>query len=160
MLAVRLALAMAFTLCAASAQARNVVADTAQIAAILKAMGRTAEVSVVSGKPFIKSKTANDYTFLMFFAGCTSGTSSGCKSVQLYGGFTPNTKPTQQQINDYARDNRWGRCYLDKDGDPAIEMDIDLEQGGMSEELFKDNIAYWDAAMKHFADVVVLHTAK
>ena len=53
MLAVRLALAMAFTLCAASAQARNVVADTAQIAAILKAMGRTAEVSVVSGKPFV-----------------------------------------------------------------------------------------------------------
>jgi Putative bacterial sensory transduction regulator len=153
-IALATALALAVPLAATPAQARNVVADTAQIAALLKALGRTAEVSEVSGKPYIKSKTAGDFTFLMFFAGCTSG-SSGCKTIQLYAGFTPNRKPTQQQINDHARNNRWGRTYIDGDGDPVIEMDIDLEQGGMSEELFKDNIAYWDAAVKHFAEVIM-----
>ena len=35
-----------------------------------------------------------------------------------------------------------------------VEMDIDLEVGGMSRELFIDNIAYWDSIMVKYADFV------
>lgn len=144
----------ALQLAAVPAHAGAIVADTQQVATVLKAIGWKAEVSSVSGKPYIKSVTTKGYTFLMFFANCTSG-STGCKTVQLYAGFSPKQKPTLQQINDYAKSNRWGRCYIDKDGDPAIEMDIDLEQGGMSEALFKDNLEYWDAAVNGFAGEVM-----
>ena len=57
-------------------------------------------------------------------------------------------------MNEYASINRFGRVYLDSDGDPVVEMDIDLEAGGMSEALFADNIAYWDAIMTNFSSWV------
>lgn len=146
--------ALATSLAAVPAQAGTIVADTQQVSTVLKEVGWTAEISAANGKPYIKSATTKGYTFLMFFAGCTSG-STGCKTVQLYAGFSPKQKPTMQQINDHAKNNRWGRCYIDKDGDPVIEMDIDLEQGGMSEALFKDNLEYWDAAVNMFAGEVM-----
>lgn len=55
-------------------------------------------------------------------------------------------------MNSYAAENRFGRIYLDKDRDPVIEMDVDLEAGGMSKELFMDNLAYWEAIMVGFAE--------
>jgi hypothetical protein len=41
-------------------------------------------------------------------------------------------------MNLYAARTRWGLSYLDHEGAPTIEMDLDLENGGLSEELFID----------------------
>ena len=130
--------------------AKQVTADVAQIAAILQKEGYQAKVAG-EGSDVRIDTAMGGYTMAVYFYGCDDK-GKGCKSVQFYAGFNPKTNPTLQAMNDYARDNRWGRVYLDKDGDPVIEMDVDLEVGGMSEELFLDNIAYWDTIMGKFAD--------
>lgn len=144
------AAALALSAFASPAVAANVVADSQQIAALLKDKGYKAEIKTDgAGDPYIRTASGG-YNFSIFFYGCDKGTQ--CKSVQFYAAFTPATKPTLQEMNEYAGQNRWGRVYLDKDGDPVIEMDVDLEQGGMSEALFVDNFQYFEAVANKFSE--------
>ncbi|MBN8501432.1 MAG: YbjN domain-containing protein [Sphingomonadales bacterium] len=137
------------------ANAKNVVADVDQIASVLQSAGYKAEIKESAeekGNRYIRS-SASGYNFTILMYGCDE-TYKNCKSVQFYTAFTSKRPPTLDQMNTYARQNRWGRVYLDKDGDPAIEFDLDLEVGGMSEALFLDNIAYWESIMVGFAKFV------
>jgi hypothetical protein len=139
----------------APAEARNVTADIAQINELMKRDGYTVEVKTEGGESHLTASRGKDsYSFEVFFYGCDEKTMKNCKSVQFGCGFTPKTKPTLAAMNDYARDNRWGRIYLDKEGDPIIEMDVDLEKGGMSEALFLDNLEYFEAVVDRFGEFV------
>ncbi len=144
------ALALLASTLGAPLAAKPVTADVAQIVAILHKEGYQAKRVGEASEPRIDTAMGG-YTMAIYFYGCDDN-GQACKSVQFYAGFNPKTNPTLQAMNDYARDNRWGRVYLDKDGDPVIEMDVDLEAGGMSEELFIDNIAYWESILAKFAD--------
>ena len=134
------------------AAAGNVTADVDRIAAILQKEGYQAKRAGEGADPRIETAMGG-YSASIYFYGCDDK-GQACKSVQFYAGFNPKTSPTLQGMNDYSKDNRFGRVYLDKDNDPVIEMDIDLEAGGMSEELFLDNLAYWNSILGAFADFV------
>lgn len=145
------AAAAAASLAAASpASAQNVTADVDQIAEVMRAEGFQAKIDEENDYRFITSGMSG-YNFRVLPYGCEDD-GSACKWVQLRAAFAPDTKPTLAEINQYAADNFFGRYYLDGDKDPVIEMDIDLEAGGMSRELFVDNLAYWDSAMSKFAE--------
>lgn len=132
------------------AAAQNVVADPAMIAKVMRDAGYRAEIEKASdGSPFIQSSSGG-YPFRLFFFGCEDDFTD-CDTVQLFAGFKSDRSPSLQEMNTYSRDNRWGRVYIDEEDDPVIEMDIDLEDGGMSAELFKDNLEYWDTIMGKFA---------
>lgn len=149
-----LIMAVAASLATPSAAA-NVIADVDQVAAALKRGGYTVEIKETKDGRFIRSTRGKEnYEFSVFFYGCDANTTRNCKSVQLYAGFSPKTKPTLEALNAYASDNRWGRIYRDDDGDPVVEMDIDLEKGGMSEALFLDNLEYFEAVMDRFGEFV------
>ena len=45
---------------------------------------------------------------------------------------------------------RFTRAYLDKEGDPMLAMDVDLDDGGMSAALFIDNIEFWTTQLGIF----------
>jgi Putative bacterial sensory transduction regulator len=137
---------------AGPAMARNVTADISQIAALLKSKGETLEIKSAADDPYIRV-TGEGYDYSIFAYGCDDK-DANCKSVQFYAAFNPKVSPELQAMNDYARDNRWGRIFLDKEGDPAIEFDVDLEKGGMSEALFLDNVAYWEAIIDKYGDFV------
>lgn len=137
---------------AAPAIAKNVTADINQIAALLTKNGEKVEIKSVNEVSYIRV-TRDGYDYSIFTFGCDDN-DRNCKSVQFFSAFNPKVKPTLEAMNLYARDNRWGRIYLDKVGDPVIEFDVDLEAGGMSEALFLDNIAYWEAVIKKFGDFV------
>ena len=140
---------------AAPAQARNVTADVAQISDLMKRNGYSVEIKTEKGESHITVQKGKDsYAFEIFFYGCTENTMQNCKTVQFGSGFTPKTKPTLAAMNEYARDNRWGRIYLDNVGDPIVEMDVDLEKGGMSEALFLDNIEYFETVIGRFGEFV------
>ena len=142
-------LAAMAALAATPALARNVVADVDLIADVMKASGRTAEIKDVKGERFVSAE-GGGYTYMILPFGCDDA-GKGCKSVQFFIAFNPKTSPSLEAMNKYARDNRWGRIYLDKDGDPAIEFDLDLEKGGMSDALFLDNVEYWEAILGAYA---------
>jgi hypothetical protein len=77
-----------------------------------------------------------------------------CKNVMFSAWFDSESPPSLEAMNLYSARTRWGPSYLDHEGDPTIEMDLDLEDGGLSEELFFDNIEYWDGALNRFANFV------
>ena len=137
------------------ASAQNVVADIDQLGRVMKSGGYTLETKSDGGVPYLRAeRSKNSYAFSVYLYGCDEGTARNCKSVQFYSGFSPKKKVTLDAMNQYARENRWGRIYLDKVGDPAIEMDVDLEKGGMSEDLFLDNLEYFETVMNEFAKFV------
>ncbi len=138
---------------AAPASTANVVANPAQIVAVMRKAGYTVELKGEKDGTYIRASKGKDaYNINVSFFGCDEKTVVNCKSVQFYAAFNPKTKPTLEAMNDYAARHRWGRIYRDKENDPIIEMDVDLEQGGMSEALFLDNLEYFEAITARFAD--------
>ena len=136
---------------AGQAQAQTVTASAESIASVLRANGYQAEVGKGSdGDPMIRSG-AGGSKFTMLFFGCTKG--QDCTSVQFYTGYT-GTSADVKKVNQWNATKRFGRAYIDKDGDPVIEMDVDLDEGGMSRKLFEDNLAVWSALVGSYKNYV------
>ena len=139
-------------LTATSAMARNVVAKADQIAAVLKSSGRTAEVKNAGGERYVLAEVSG-HKYAILALGCDDE-GELCKSVQFFAAFEPENRPTLESMNNYARNLRWGRIYLDNEGEAILEFDLDLEKGGMSSALFLDNVAKWEAMVSGYAKFV------
>ena len=59
------------------------------------------------------------------------------QTLQAYFGLT-GTAANVNSINEWNKSKRFGRAYIDADGDPCVELDYDLE-GGVTD----DNIKVW-----------------
>ena len=57
-------------------------------------------------------------------------------------------------MNQWNAENRFGRGYLTDEGSARIEMDVDLDDGGLSRELFIDNLEFWVLVMSRFEDYI------
>jgi len=66
----------------------------------------------------------------------TSG-GAECQSVQYHAGFT-DQKLDAEQIDLWNREKRFVRAYIGTDGDAVLEMDVDVEPGGIDRKLFVD----------------------
>ena len=144
-----LAVAIAATsLVAGVAHADAVVAtNPATIVKVLQDEGYKAELTKdESGDPLIRSSSSGT-SFAIFFYGCTKG--KDCKTVQFFAGFT-DRKPSLERINEWNSKKRFGRAYISDKGAARVEMDVDLEVGGMSSALFADNLEYWVATLSAF----------
>ena len=53
--------------------------------------------------------------------------------------YSSTAKATLRQINDWNIKRKFCKAYLDNDGEPALDMDLDLE-GGVTEARIKDAI--------------------
>lgn len=137
------------------AVAAGVVANPSQLSPVMKKAGYTVEQKSEGAEIWLRASNGKEsYPFSVLFYGCDDKTTANCKSVQFYSNFTPKKKLTLEAMNDYARDNRWGRIYIDKQSNAVIEMDVDMEDGGMSEALYLDNLEYFEAMMDRFATFV------
>ena len=56
-------------------------------------------------------------------------------------------------MNDWNRDNRWARAYVDKVNDPWLEYDVDLTPGG-TYEMLNDEFAIWRDTLGRFHKIV------
>ena len=101
------------------------------------------------GDPLITSAVGGT-TFQIFFYNCKEH--ANCATVQFHSGYDLKTAPSLELINEWNRNNRFGRAFLDKENDPILEMDIDLDDGGMSPALFIDNIEFWAVVLNNFEE--------
>ncbi len=101
------------------------------------------------GDPMIRSSDGG-VDFRIFFYNCTDHTD--CRTIQFYVGYSEPTNATLETMNAWNRDNRFGRAYLGDDGIARLEMDVDLDDGGLSQALFEDNLEFWATLMSRFAD--------
>lgn len=86
--------------------------------------------------------------FIVFFYNCTDH--KACATVQFHAGYDLDKKISLERINEWNRSQRFGRAHLDKEGDPIIQMDLDLDDGGVSRLLFIDNLEFWASIVGKF----------
>ena len=143
------ALAAVATTCTvpATAQILN-VRDPELVAELLRKEGYQAKVDPKKeGEDPVITSAASGSTFGVYFYNCEKG--KNCQSIQFYAGFQ-KPKMDLARVNAWNRDKRFGRAYLDTDGDAAIEMDVNIEPGGMPRELFADNLSIWSDLIGEF----------
>ena len=104
------------------------------------------------GDPLITSAVAGT-TFQIFFYNCKEH--KDCATVQFHSGYDLKSAPSLEVVNEWNRTNRFGRAFLDKENDPILEFDIDLDDGGMSPDLFIDNLEFWAVVLNNFEEKVV-----
>lgn len=116
----------------ALAQNRMVTAENpASLVAALQAAGYKAELTKDStGDPMINS-AAGGSRFGILFYGCTNG--AKCETIQFSASWNTDKTPDPKLINDWNRTKRWTKAFIDKEGDPVIDYDLDLRAGGIPE---------------------------
>ena len=139
----------AAVLWAAPAQAQMVRGqDPASVVSALQAAGYAAKLGTDKvGDPMITSGV-NGTNFQIFFYNCVNHLN--CATVQFHSGYDLTTPVALDQINSWNRSQRFGRAYLDKENDPILEMDLDLDDGGISPLLLIDNIEFWASILGNF----------
>jgi Putative bacterial sensory transduction regulator len=128
-----------------------VVAENPQaIADLLKDIGYRAELTKDdTGDPKIESAAAGA-SFSIYFYGCTDG--KDCSSIQFSSGFDLDNALNLSSVNDWNTRKRYGKVYTDDDGDPYIELDINLAGGGISEDSFRDSLESWERLLSDFQE--------
>ena len=131
------------------AQAQMVRAqDPASLVRALQGAGYAARLGTDKvGDPLITSG-ASGTTFQIFFYNCTNNRQ--CATVQFHSGYDLRNPVSLERINEWNRSQRFGRAYLDKENDPILEMDVDLDDGGLSTALFIDNLEFWTSVLGNF----------
>jgi hypothetical protein len=99
------------------------------------------------GDPKIDSAVSGTY-FQIFFYNCTAN--KACATVQFHSAYDLRNPVSLDRINEWNRTKRFGRAFLDKENDPVLEMDVDLDDGGLSRMLFIDNIEFWSSILGEF----------
>jgi hypothetical protein len=120
-----------------------------EMAAALKERGFAARSSTdQQGDPLIESAFEGT-KFAVYFFECSKGR---CASIQFAAGFVKKAV-TAAKLMEWNRDKRFGRTYLDKEGDPWVEMDADVEHGATTESVVND-VGRWVAVLKEFRSFI------
>jgi hypothetical protein len=132
-----------------AALADNVRAQNPQsLVDALQAGGYAAKLGADKvGDPMITSGVSGT-TFQIFFYNCTDH--KECATVTFHSGYDLTSQPSLELMNEWNRAQRFGRAYLDKENDPILEMDVDLDDGGVAPLLFIDNIEFWTSVLGKF----------
>ena len=139
-----LAAAISFPARAESVRAQ----DPGSLVRALQGGGYQAKLGVDKvGDPMITSGFGGT-TFQIFFYNCTIH--KECATVQFHSGYDFTTPLPLETINEWNRSQRFGSAHLDKENDPILEMDVDLDDGGLSPLLFIDNLEFWTSALGRF----------
>jgi hypothetical protein len=90
------------------------------------------------GAPRIRGRM-NGVLYSVFFYGCEDG--KDCATIQFWT-FTDAPADALTAVNDWNRDRRFGKAYIDADGDVVIEMDVNL-LGGVTPKNLDDTFDWW-----------------
>ncbi|UKK84685.1 YbjN domain-containing protein [Sphingopyxis sp. BSN-002] len=154
-ISLRTALAMgaALAFAATPAQAELVNAKSpATIKAIVESQGWPATIVSKPGEdPYIESNR-NDLKFLVLFMNCTDN--KNCKTLQYYMGFTDAKNVSLERLNEWNKTKRFARAYRDKEGDPVLEMDVDIDFAGIPRENLGETFNTWASLMDSYRDFI------
>jgi Putative bacterial sensory transduction regulator len=119
------------------------------IAGLIRSMGMPAKVVSKPGEnPYIESKYSG-LVYLVFFMTCDDS-NKNCKTIQYYMGYSDAKETSLEKINDWNRDHRFARAYRDNEGDPVLEMDIDLDFAGLPRENVIESLRTWQSLMDQY----------
>lgn len=144
--ALGMGLAMAMALGTLPAQAQ-VMGDPEVVASFLEDYGlRVTRDTDSTGDPLLSSRIEGT-NFKVYFYGCEE---FPCDSIQFSSGFDLAQPLSAMMINEWNRDKRFGKAYLDDEGDPYIELDVNLDMDGVGGRNFDDTIDLWRVVLSEF----------
>jgi len=112
----------------------------------LQGQGYKAEIQTAKDGSHNIASAADGSNFHIYQYDCKNGR---CGSMQFSVGFDTKGAFGPGPMNDWNRDNRWVRAYVDKVNDPWLEYDVDLTPGG-TYELLNDEFAIWRDSLGRF----------
>ena len=121
--------------------------DVDSIVDIARNYGSATIETQTSGLPKIAARIGGAF-YVVYFQNCA--TPRTCDDLNLYAGFL-GAKPTPDQINTWNAGKRFGRAYIDPDGDAALEMDINLKSG-VSPANLSASFAIWRLMLTQFTE--------
>lgn len=146
-----MALAAGMLVWSLPADAQMVSAKNPQtLVAALHAKGFQAQLGTTSGEPSIASG-AGGVNFRIFFENCRDG--AACTTVTFTTGFT-DVDTTLERVNEWNRNQRFARAYVDQDGDPVLKMDVDLDHAGIPQANFNEYLDIWASLAPKFLTFV------
>jgi len=103
------------------------------------------------GDPKISGKVSST-SFNVYFYGCTDNTN--CKSLIFKAGYNLSNGISAAKINEWNRNKRFSRAYIDDEGDPFLEMDVNLDYEGVGNENFQDTLDWWRVSVESFEEFI------
>ncbi|MBN2907734.1 MAG: YbjN domain-containing protein [Rhodobacteraceae bacterium] len=149
---VALAFATLSALAAGTAQAEVVAANPMGVLKALQDYGYAATMSTDNtGDPKISAKVSKS-NFVVFFYGCTDN--ADCASVQFYVGYDVNGTVSALKMNEWNRNKLFSKATVDDEGDPALEMDVNLDFDGSGDQNFNDTLDIWRLSIEEFEEFI------
>lgn len=105
-----------------------------------------------SGDPQISSHTSGIKFYVDFYE-CDDENDRACRSLHLISGLDMEEPLDPEIVRVWNEERRYGSAYLDDEGDPYIQMSINIE-GGLTSEALRHNFEWWEVAAGGFADHV------
>jgi putative hemolysin len=121
-----------------------------EVAAWLQKAGYKAALSKdETGDPLISS-AADGHDFKVYFYDCKDGR---CKALQFSAGFDMKDGLTLAKANEWNRKNRYLKTYLDDDGDPYVQYDVNVNAGRTMAGL-DDDFGVWTGMVGDFTTFI------
>jgi len=131
-----------------AAYAENLISaeDPDEIMNIAKGFGSARLKKDSGGDPLITGRI-DGTRYQISFYGCDSE-GKKCDDIK-FGTAWSGIEVSLEEINEWNRGKRYGVAYLDNDGDPNIDMPVNIDFGVTSENL-EDSFNYWTKVLKLF----------
>jgi len=143
--------ALAFSAAPAKAELVN-AKNPAAIKAIVESQGWPATlVTKPDEDPYIES-SRNGVKFLVIFMNCEDH--KNCKTLQYYMGFNDAKNVSLDRFNQWNKEKRFARGYKDDEGDPVLEMDVDVDFAGIPRENIGETFNTWASLMDSYREFI------
>lgn len=149
-LAMRSLLVLALGIGAAQASPLIDASDPQQILEVAKGFGSAELGTDDVGDPNIIGRI-NGTKYGIYFYGCSNG--RDCTALQFSAGWS-GVETNLTEINAWNRDNRLAKAFLDNDGDPRLEMDINAEHG-ITRANLDNSFEWWQICLREFSSQIL-----
>jgi hypothetical protein len=137
---------------AAEVHAKDIIdaTDPEAILNLAKGYGSAKLGTDSSGDPKITGRI-DGTKYGVYFYGCKDG--KNCDDIQFAAAWS-GVSVSLEEINEWNRNKRFGRAYLDSDGDPSLLMSVNIDYG-VTEENLDDTFNWWKRVLEQYREEVL-----
>ena len=122
--------------------------DPTIIAALLQDLGYRAKLELAeSGHPVILT-TSGGLKYGIYFYGCDAE-KKNCTTVTFSSYWTAKERAGPLDMNEWNRTMRFGSAFMDAEGNPTLQMHVNLAHG-VSRKNLLDTFEWWDTVLPRF----------
>ncbi len=134
----------------AAADALMDATDPEAVAAIVRGFGSARIGKAADDTPMINGRI-DGTRFAVYFYECNEKKVE-CRSVSFSASWATSAV-SLEAVNEWNKVSRFGRAYIDDDGEPVLEYDVNLFLS-VTEGNFEDSVDWWRVVLQSFEQVV------